>query len=97
MVWGKPRVSKYKNKLKTNSHQPTSLLAKISYDLRTPLNVIIGFSEMLRHEKAGSINKEQREYLNDIIASAKDLLHLIQKTTAYSKKRELKKSNKKPF
>lgn len=54
-----------------------AFLVKISHALRTRLNAIIGFSEMLRNEQAGSINSEQKEYLNDIISSAKDLSGLL--------------------
>jgi protein-histidine pros-kinase len=53
-------------------------IATLSHELRTPLNAIIGFSEMLSTGKAGKMNKEQREYLKDILVSGKDLLRLIQ-------------------
>ena len=52
-------------------------LANMSHELRTPLNGIIGFSEFLVDQKAGSLNPKQQEYLNDILNCSKHLLQLI--------------------
>ena len=90
LKWEQLASPKHRKKTKKEVPKSGFYLAKISYDLRTPLNVIIGFSELLRHEKAGSLNQEQREYLNDIIVSAKELLHLIKKTTEHPQKRKIK-------
>ena len=49
--------------------------ASVSHDIRTPLNSIIGFSELL---KEGVDSKDVREqYLDNIIFSGNTLLHLI--------------------
>jgi signal transduction histidine kinase len=45
--------------------------------LRTPLNAISGFSQVLRKQLLGEINDKQAEYLDDILASARHLLSLI--------------------
>jgi signal transduction histidine kinase len=52
-------------------------LEKISHDFRTPLNIIIGFSELLLDEVPGKINDEQRRSLDDILNSAQRLLSLV--------------------
>ena len=52
-------------------------LEKISHDFRSTLNIIIGFTELLRNEVPGKINDEQRRSLNDIYKSSKRLLHLV--------------------
>jgi signal transduction histidine kinase len=49
----------------------------ISHELRSPLNVIIGFAELMLDEVPGKINKEQRQGLDDILSSARRLLDLI--------------------
>jgi signal transduction histidine kinase len=49
----------------------------MSHELRTPLNAIIGFSEALRERMFGELNEKQVEYLNDIHASGRHLLSLI--------------------
>jgi len=55
----------------------SEFLANMSHELRTPLNGIIGFTEFLIDGKPGSLNEKQKEYLNDILASGKHLLNLI--------------------
>jgi PAS domain S-box-containing protein len=52
-------------------------LAGISHELRTPLNGIIGFSELMHDGKVGAVSDEHREFLEDILTSARHLLRLI--------------------
>ena len=49
----------------------------LSHDLRTPLNIIIGFSELMLEEIPGKINEEQRRDLKDILSSGQRLLGLV--------------------
>jgi PAS domain S-box-containing protein len=55
----------------------SEFLANMSHELRTPLNGIIGFSEMMHDEKLGPVSPQHKEYLGDILTSAKHLLRLI--------------------
>jgi signal transduction histidine kinase len=59
------------DKLKSN------FISHISYELRTPLQTIIGFSELLTSPALGALNDKQREYLADIMFSSKTLLAII--------------------
>jgi protein-histidine pros-kinase len=52
-------------------------LANMSHELRTPLNAIIGFAELMYREKVGPVAPAHKEYLGDILTSAKHLLQLI--------------------
>lgn len=52
-------------------------IGHISYELRTPLTNIIGFSELLGKPQIGALNDKQREYLGDISQSSKTLLAII--------------------
>jgi PAS domain S-box-containing protein len=52
-------------------------LSNMSHELRIPLNGIIGFAELMYDGKVGSLSPEQREYLGDILASARQLLQFI--------------------
>ena len=52
-------------------------LAGISHELRTPLNGIIGFSELMHDGKVGPVSPDHREFLGDILTSARHLLRLI--------------------
>ncbi len=55
----------------------SEFLANMSHEIRTPLNAIIGFSELMFNEKVGPISAEHKEYLGDILTSARHLLQLI--------------------
>src|SRR5438105_492488 len=44
---------------------------------RSPLNAIIGFSDVLLEQMFGELNEKQQEYLQDIHASGRHLLALI--------------------
>jgi signal transduction histidine kinase len=55
----------------------TEFLANVSYELRSPLTSITGFSEMLKQEYFGSLSEKQREYVEGICESSNHLTHLI--------------------
>ncbi|MCZ6455417.1 MAG: ATP-binding protein [Alphaproteobacteria bacterium] len=55
----------------------SEFVANISYELRTPLNSIIGFSEMLSGEMFGTLNERQTGYVGDILQASGSLLDLI--------------------
>src|SRR5450830_1218953 len=61
----------YANRMKSE------FLANMSHELRTPLNGIIGFTEFLIDEKPGPLRPKQKEYLGDVLNSARHLLQLI--------------------
>jgi len=63
--------------LETADRLKSGFLASVSYELRTPLNVIIGFAEVLVNEYFGELNERQREYSHDILNSSQQLLALI--------------------
>ena len=67
------------------SHDKSQFLANISHELRTPLNAIIGFSEIIRNEARAQLQKVHQEYIDDIHASGKHLLSLINDILDYSK------------
>ena len=49
-------------------------ISNVSYELRTPLTNIIGFSEFLQSPHIGTLNVKQKEYLSDITSSSNTLL-----------------------
>ena len=55
----------------------SQFISHVSYELRTPLTNIIGFSELLESPRTGALNGKQREYLSDVTASSKQLLSII--------------------
>jgi signal transduction histidine kinase len=55
----------------------SEFLANMSHELRTPLNAIIGFSELLGYQYPEKLDKDQREYVQNINASGSHLLSII--------------------
>jgi two-component system NtrC family sensor kinase len=48
------------------------------HDLRSPLGPVIGFAQVLRDGKAGPLTDQQREFLDDILKSSRELLAVIE-------------------
>lgn len=60
------------------SAQKSDFLAKISHEVRTPLNAIIGFAEVMLEERFGPVaNERYRDYLSDIHASGQHVISLV--------------------
>ena len=55
----------------------SEFVANVSYELRTPLNTIIGFTEILDNSYFGELNDRQREYVQGILEASSRLLSLI--------------------
>jgi signal transduction histidine kinase len=52
-------------------------LRTLSHELRSPLNGIIGLTEIVHDGRAGPLSSEQKEYLGDVLGSARHLLRLV--------------------
>ena len=70
-------VGRLYGELEAASQHKSEFLANMSHELRTPLNAVIGFSEVLREKMFGELNDKQAEYVQDIHASGRHLLSLI--------------------
>jgi signal transduction histidine kinase len=55
----------------------TRFMAYMSHDLRSPLNSITGFAEVLAMESEGPLNAEQKESVSAIRDSGEDLVRLV--------------------
>jgi PAS domain S-box-containing protein len=55
----------------------SNFLTSMSHELKTPLNAIIGFSEVLQQAYYGPLNETQTEYIQDIHDAGQLLLSLI--------------------
>jgi two-component system sensor histidine kinase/response regulator len=55
----------------------SDFLANMSHELRTPLNSVIGFSNVLRKNKAGNLREQDLGYLERIHSNGTHLLGLI--------------------
>lgn len=63
--------------LETADKLKSEFVNHVSYQLRTPLNSIIGFSSMLHEKMLGDLNDKQVEYVGDILEASDQLLGLI--------------------
>ena len=56
----------------------SDFLAKVSHEVRTPLNAILGFAEVIMEERFGPIGNERyKDYLKDIHASGAHVMSLV--------------------
>lgn len=55
----------------------SEFLENMSYELRTPLNTILGFTEILHNDYFGTLNERQREYSAGILEASEQFLGMI--------------------
>lgn len=71
-------------KARESSILKSKFMANISHDIRTPLNSVIGFSDLMLEELYGSLNENQKEYLRIINSSAEDVLAFFNDLLSFS-------------
>ncbi|MBI5418674.1 MAG: HAMP domain-containing protein [Deltaproteobacteria bacterium] len=59
------------------SRAKTEFIANMSHEVRTPLNAIIGFTEVLKDELAGQPDGRLRDYIEELRSAGKRLLGMI--------------------
>jgi|GEM_PF-3101689 len=69
------RLRKAEGIARENDKLKTAFIENISHELRTPMNAIIGFTEIAQGEDTEP--KELKQYLNIILSSSKQLLSIV--------------------
>ncbi|BAY94125.1 MULTISPECIES: hybrid sensor histidine kinase/response regulator [unclassified Tolypothrix] len=67
------------------SRLKSQFLATISHELRTPMNAIIGFSQILLRPKFGQLTNQQKDMVERILNNGKHLLMLLNEVLDFSK------------
>lgn len=67
------------------SQGKSKLLANVSHEVRTPLNAIIGFGDILLTRRLGDLNESQEDLLRTMVRSAEQLNALAQDLTDVAK------------
>jgi signal transduction histidine kinase/ActR/RegA family two-component response regulator len=70
------------NKLNSNDQILPELLAKLGHEFRTPINGVMGMSELLSDTH---LSPTQRDYLETISLAGGDLLHLVSEMSDFAK------------
>src|SRR5690606_26491927 len=55
----------------------SDFIQHVSYELRSPLTTVIGFTELLADEKSGDLTERQKNYASHILSSSHVLMALI--------------------
>src|SRR6202011_4516137 len=70
-------LEKQRDQLSEMNRLKSEFLANVSHELRTPLNAILGYTEIITEGVYGPITPEQKEGLDGIYESGRNLLTLI--------------------
>jgi signal transduction histidine kinase len=60
-------------------------IANMSHEFLTPLNAVIGFSQILKTKTHGELNEKQIKYVNNVLESGQHLLKLVNGILEFSK------------
>lgn len=78
-------IKKSNKKIKSAEQSKTEFISHASHELRTPINSILGYSELLGEEFTGNLTPKQREFVNDIKISSLHLLGMVNEILDMSK------------
>src|SRR5882757_5631261 len=79
-----PDLQRDFEQLRDRFRRTTTALTSAAHDLKTPLAILNGYTELLQSEKLGPLNARQREVLLDMSANGQRLQHFIQDFLTFS-------------
>ncbi|BBE30472.1 hypothetical protein OSSY52_06130 [Tepiditoga spiralis] len=88
----KKMIKQYSKELKEKNIQlkdanaiKLNFIAKMSHELKTPLNGVLGFTKMLLDETFGELNEKQKNIIKTIYLSGKQMNTLVNETMIFSR------------
>jgi len=79
-----PDLQRDFEQLRDRFRRTTTALTSAAHDLKTPLAILNGYTELLQSEKLGALNERQREVLRDMSSNGQRLQHFIQDFLTFS-------------
>ena len=76
------KLEESKTKAEKTSKIKSDFLSNMSHEMRTPLNSILGFTDLIGHT---SLNEDQREYLDYVQKASTNMLGLVNDILDFSK------------
>lgn len=64
-------------KKRKGKYKLAEVASVVSHQLKSPLSVIKGYLEVLISEDLGKLNKEQKEYLGDVLENTNQMIELV--------------------
>lgn len=78
------KLAEAKDDAEAANRSKTEFMARMSRDIRTPLNDVIGFGEMIATQMLGPLLPGYREYADSILNSGSQILKLLDRITDLS-------------
>jgi len=78
-------IKKQNKKILSAEKVKNEFFSNVSHQLRSPLNSIIGFADMLNSGYIGTLNAKQKDYISDIKISGIKLLEMVNEVLDISK------------
>jgi two-component system phosphate regulon sensor histidine kinase PhoR len=63
--------------LKVLEQEKEDFVSMLTHDLKSPLTAVVGAIDLVREERLGKINEEQKEYLESAIESCAEMVEMI--------------------
>lgn len=82
---GLQKTSTENLKIRAEEQTKNKFIANVSHELRSPLNSIMGFAELLHTQFMGELNEKQLEYVDDIRIASLHLLNMVNEILDMSK------------
>lgn len=72
-----PVISDQTERSRTEAEAAIRALGELGHEMRTPLNAVLGFTDVLLAKSFGPLNTRQSEYLQDVAVAGQHMLEMV--------------------